>query len=93
MNGLRKAELHHDRECPFDSDTRTDAEIEADAAERIESQRVKVELIRDDAAWARVAIRREEAQRIAEHDATVAAMKGNPAFAALFDASKWSELI
>jgi hypothetical protein len=91
MHNLAAAQRNYDRELP--DDLRTDAEIEADAAERMAAQRVKVELIRDDAVWAKVALRREEAQHIAEHDATVAAMKGNPAFAALFDPGKWSELI
>jgi hypothetical protein len=64
MHNLAAAQRNYDRELP--DDLRTDSEIEADAAERIEAQRVKVELIRDDAAWMRVTLRREEAQRIAE---------------------------
>jgi hypothetical protein len=63
MIGLNRAQRSFDRECPFDSDLRTDAEIEFDAAERMAAQRASdVRLIRDDAAWARVELRRREAQ-------------------------------
>ncbi len=92
MNGLNAAQRQYDRECPFDSDTRTDSEIEQDAADRAEASRVKVELIRDDAAWVKVEVRRKEVEVLREHDATVAAMKANPAFAALFDVNAWNEV-
>ncbi len=74
-------------------DNRSDSEIEQDAAERAEASRIKVELIRDDAAWAKVALRREEAEQVKRNEATVAAMKANPLFAVLFDPAKWQELI
>jgi len=47
-NGYRSL----DRECPFDSDTRSDAEIERDAAYWAEVRRVAS--VRDDAAWDKV---------------------------------------
>ncbi len=64
MIGLDAAQRHFDRECPFDSDVQIDSEDEQDAADRAEASRVKVELIRDDAAWARVTLRREEAAKL-----------------------------
>jgi len=89
MNGLSAAQRNYDRELP--DDLRTDDQIEQDAAERMAEQRAKnSKLIRDDAAWARCALRREEAARVAEHNAAVEAMKRNPLFEALFDASKWA---
>ncbi len=92
MIGLNAAQRHFDRECPFDSDAQIDSDDEQDAADRAEASRVKVELIRDDAAWLKVEARRKEAEALREHDATVSAMKSNPAFAALFDPAKWNEV-
>ncbi len=87
---MRHCQDAYDRELP--TDTRTDSEIEQDAADRAEASRVKVELIRDDAAWLKVEVRRKEAEALREHNATVAAMRSNPAFAALFDPAKWNEV-
>ncbi len=93
MNGLNAAQRQYDRECPFDSDVQIGSEDEQDAADRAEASRVKVELIRDDAAWLKVEVRRKEAEALREHDATVAAMKANPAFAALFDVNAWNDIL
>ncbi len=79
---MRHCQDAYDRELPLD--TRSDSEIEQDAADRAEASRVKVELIRDDAVWAKVEVRRKEAEALREHDARVAAMRSDPLFAALF---------
>lgn len=56
MNGLANAQRAYDRACP--ADDRTDAQIEADAAERAQEARKAAALAamppRDDALWERV---------------------------------------
>lgn len=62
---LRKAQDRYDVQCPID--TRTGAEIELDAAERAAASR-KIQYVHDALLWSRVTAAREEQEKRGQSD-------------------------